>query len=255
MKKTVVFDFDGVIHSYKSGWKGVDIIPDPPVRGIKDALKRIHDAGYEVVVVSTRCADFLGKFAIEQWLDYWEISAYVDKICKEKPPAICYIDDRAICFDGCPELLFDKINEFKPWNAEGDTKEKEAVNHPSHYNLPGRKECIDEMVDEWGEDNVAMWCEITAYKYEYRAGFKDGNSKQKDLKKRRWYLNKAAELRDRNPRAEKHCTALGADSAAQVAYTQPTVEITDKNANDAAEQIRKDIAKAMYGDLGLNYGA
>ena len=34
MKQTVVFDFDGVIHSYKSGWRGASIIPDPPVPGI-----------------------------------------------------------------------------------------------------------------------------------------------------------------------------------------------------------------------------
>lgn len=38
MKQTVVFDFDGVIHSYTSGWKGETIIPDPPVPGIKEAF-------------------------------------------------------------------------------------------------------------------------------------------------------------------------------------------------------------------------
>ena len=42
MKKTVVFDFDGVIHSYTSGWKGATIIPDPPVEGIEQALKDIQ---------------------------------------------------------------------------------------------------------------------------------------------------------------------------------------------------------------------
>lgn len=40
MKQTVVFDFDGVIHSYTSGWKGATVIPDPPVPGIKEAIKK-----------------------------------------------------------------------------------------------------------------------------------------------------------------------------------------------------------------------
>lgn len=36
-KPTVVFDFDGVIHSYTSGWKGATEIPDPPVPGVREA--------------------------------------------------------------------------------------------------------------------------------------------------------------------------------------------------------------------------
>ena len=44
-KKTVVFDFDGVIHSYTSGWQGVCLIPDEPVIGIKEAIESIREAG------------------------------------------------------------------------------------------------------------------------------------------------------------------------------------------------------------------
>lgn len=115
MAKTVVFDFDGVIHSYTSGWLGETTIPDPPVPGIREALKEIHGAGYEVVVVSTRCATAKGKGAIEAWLYNNGLREYIDKVCKEKPPAIAYIDDRAICFDGHPETLLKKIQNFQPW--------------------------------------------------------------------------------------------------------------------------------------------
>lgn len=115
MAKTVVFDFDGVIHSYTSGWQGEDNIPDPPVQGIREALKEIHDAGYEVVVVSTRCATIRGHGATEAWLYDNGLHEYIDKVCKEKPPAITYIDDRAICFDGHPETLLKKIQNFQPW--------------------------------------------------------------------------------------------------------------------------------------------
>lgn len=115
MAKTVVFDFDGVIHSYTSGWLGETTIPDPPVPGIREALKEIHGVGYEVVVVSTRCATAKGKGAIEAWLYNNGLREYIDKVCKEKPPAIAYIDDRAICFDGHPENLLKKIQSFEPW--------------------------------------------------------------------------------------------------------------------------------------------
>lgn len=115
MKKTVVFDFDGVIHSYTSGWKGATVIPDPPVEGISDALEEIKGAGYEVVIVSARCSSEPGRIAIEKWLDKYNLSQFIDRVCKEKPPAIVYIDDRAICFDGHPENLLRRIDMFRPW--------------------------------------------------------------------------------------------------------------------------------------------
>lgn len=113
--KTVVFDFDGVIHSYMSGWKGADVIPDPPVNGIKEAIDKFIENGYEVVVVSTRCTTFDGLEAVKDYLKTYGIKA---KVMAEKPPAVCYIDDRAVCFDGHPEKLFDIVDNFKPWNRK-----------------------------------------------------------------------------------------------------------------------------------------
>lgn len=118
-KQTVVFDFDGVIHSYTSGWKGATVIPDEPVRGIEDALREIHHEGYEIVVVSTRCATEDGIEAVREWLYRNNMLLWVDKICKEKPPAIVYIDDRAICFDGKPAMLLNQIQSFTPWYKNG----------------------------------------------------------------------------------------------------------------------------------------
>lgn len=112
-KQTVVFDFDGVIHSYTSGWQGVDVIPDPPVHGIKQAIAEIKKAGYEVVVVSTRCAKSDGLLAVMKYLTNYGIK--VDKVLAEKPPAVVYIDDRAICFDGRPGKLLGQIQAFVPW--------------------------------------------------------------------------------------------------------------------------------------------
>ena len=78
---------------------------------------------------------------------------------------------------------------------ESNKINSEMVNHPSHYNLPDRKECIDEMIDIYGLKDVAKWCEITAYKYKYRAGHK--GSVVEDMSKAAWYIIKARELKSR----------------------------------------------------------
>lgn len=71
----------------------------------------------------------------------------------------------------------------------------DMVNHPSHYNLPNRKKCIDEMIDIYGLKDVAKWREITAYKYKYRAGHK--GSVVEDMSKAAWYAARACELKSR----------------------------------------------------------
>lgn len=65
------------------------------------------------------------------------------------------------------------------------------VNHPKHYNIPGRKECIEEMLDLFGVEAVKTFCKLNAYKYQYRHELKGG---AEDLAKAEWYLNKVNEL-------------------------------------------------------------
>ncbi len=65
------------------------------------------------------------------------------------------------------------------------------VDHPSHYNIEGRKECIIEMLEKFGEDAVKTFCILNAYKYRYRHELKGG---AEDLQKAEWYENFASKL-------------------------------------------------------------
>lgn len=66
----------------------------------------------------------------------------------------------------------------------------DPVNHPQHY-TSGKYECIDVMVDVFGTEKVAVFCELNAFKYIYRTERKNG---QEDLKKAVWYIKKYLEL-------------------------------------------------------------
>lgn len=90
--RTIAFEFDGIIHSYKSGWQGIDIIPDPPIPGIKEIIDKLRNNGYLVVIFSVRCEHKDGEKAIIDWLQKYNI--FVDDIVYTKPSAFCYIDDK-----------------------------------------------------------------------------------------------------------------------------------------------------------------
>jgi hypothetical protein len=62
------------------------------------------------------------------------------------------------------------------------------VNHPSHYNHEGRKECWEEMEELFGLYYTGIFDLMTAYKYFYRAGTKADNSKDQDIAKMNNYL-------------------------------------------------------------------
>lgn len=110
VRRTICLDFDGVIHSYRSGWCGAEHIPDPPVHGTARAIDRLRK-DYRVVIHSSRCATLEGRNAIKAWLAKYEI--VVDEVCTHKPPALAYIDDRAIRFRGNWGEMMSELNEFR----------------------------------------------------------------------------------------------------------------------------------------------
>lgn len=70
----------------------------------------------------------------------------------------------------------------------------EQVNHPTHYNREGRKECIVEMRERFGDVATGIFCLLNAFKYDYRAGEKGDAAI--DHQKSDWYNQYAKMLQE-----------------------------------------------------------
>lgn len=139
-KPILCVDFDGVVHSYTTGWTSADIVSDAPVPGAIQWLWRAQQF-FDVQIYSSRSSQPGGREVMERWLraEAWKVWRGEPELLwretpeecvtifmtglsfpAEKPPAFLTIDDRAICFDGNwagldPEGLL----QFKPWNKRG----------------------------------------------------------------------------------------------------------------------------------------
>jgi len=147
---TIVMDFDGVIHSYKYGWKGPRTITDPVVPGAMEFMY-LASFHFHIAVSSSRSHYFLGRRAMKNYIHsnmekyikslyekeeedipsyavndeeeilYIETGLQLNRVMnnisfpKHKPPAILTIDDRAMTFTGQWPTM-DEIRNFKPWN-------------------------------------------------------------------------------------------------------------------------------------------
>ena len=124
-KPILCLDFDGVIHSYTSGWKGADKVSDPPVPG---AFSFIREAAnhFDVQIYSSRSGQPGGIEAMRHWIEEHDqyvtqevLPNVIDLVSfpSSKPSAFLTIDDRALPFDGTwPEIQI--LKEFKPWNKK-----------------------------------------------------------------------------------------------------------------------------------------
>lgn len=127
-KPILCLDFDGVCHSYTSGWQGADVIPDPPVEGLFEFLAEACQV-FTIQIYSSRSHQKDGTRAMMKWFDEhhdaW-FQQYIDRYKEEppdieidfavnKPSAFVTLDDRALNFNGYWPTMDTLIN-FKPWN-------------------------------------------------------------------------------------------------------------------------------------------
>lgn len=73
----------------------------------------------------------------------------------------------------------------------GDNGKWGSINKPTYYNKG--IECIDVMIQQFGEEYVKHFCLLNAFKYIFRCTNKHDNTAE-DVKKAIWYLNKYIEL-------------------------------------------------------------
>lgn len=114
-------DFDGVCHSYISGWKGVDVIPDPPVDGLWEFLDEASNH-FEIHIFSSRTHQDGGMEAMWDWFkshvpeNMYHVVAGL-RFPREKPSAMVTLDDRGILFTGVWPSI-ETLKAFKPWNKK-----------------------------------------------------------------------------------------------------------------------------------------
>ena len=131
-----------------------------------------------------------------------EKRAAIDMYCKSKKECTigqkypCPLYNTPSCIPAYDEdMLNENFNlvsnmpDYKGPKEVENATEKEAVNHPPHYQ--GKHECIDEMIALFGIEAVKHFCMCNVYKYRFRAANKNG---QEDLDKADWYMDKLMEL-------------------------------------------------------------
>lgn len=107
VKKTILFDLDGVLNTYVGNYDSAHI---PSIKeGAYELIKELSN-NYKIVIFTTRNSLLTSKWIIENGL-----SDYIENVTNIKEPAYLIIDDRCINFKGDYQELKRKINNFEVW--------------------------------------------------------------------------------------------------------------------------------------------
>ena len=104
--QTVCVDFDGVLNNYH-GYDGDNL--GTPREGVKEFLEQLS-LEYDIVIFSARRYSKIIK-----WLTDYDLIKYVSNVTSYKVPAVAYIDDRGINFDGDYTNALRQLKMFRPY--------------------------------------------------------------------------------------------------------------------------------------------
>ena len=113
-KRVICVDLDGVLLPW-----GPLLEDREPSHGAGSALQKLRDAGYQVVILTSRFSPTWWAsdpsivpgqqiLYVYEWLDRHAIP--YDLVTCEKVPALVYIDDRAVRFEGDQEMDPDEMS-------------------------------------------------------------------------------------------------------------------------------------------------
>ena len=156
-KPIVCVDFDGVLNDYE-GWRGPNYMysPRPDAREFLLALQE----NYTVAIFSTR-----DPWRLREWLEYYHMS--YDKIVTKKVPAVAYIDDRALRFDGNYNKILYELKNFKThWEKEYITIGDGVYTNLDIDENGGRFQLAYEEKGGWwavNDNGITLWKEEVVY--------------------------------------------------------------------------------------------
>lgn len=138
------------------------------IQKIKNTIHSLTD-----MIKSKKISDNLLN---KEYINIDFFSSYVDELEKEVSEL---------------EKIYNYNNSQELISKQKETSQKDNVNHPSHYQ-GSKYECIDVMLDVFGKEKVSAFCELNAFKYQWRANSKgtDIQDKQKAI----WYNQEYIEL-------------------------------------------------------------
>lgn len=107
MRMTICVDFDGVLSQY-SGWKDGKLpAPGDPIPGALEACRTLARRYDLAVLTSRHDHDVLANWLRQHGFPEMPVT-------DRKLPALAYVDDRAVRFDGSWERALEAVGQ-KPW--------------------------------------------------------------------------------------------------------------------------------------------